>query len=144
MSPVLLIVHLLSAGLWLGCVLTEALFERALLGRGRPQELILAELHKRVDTVVEVPAFLLVLGTGAAMLVSDGGGVLLQAKIGLGLVAILANVYCVWLVFRRAAAAKRGEWEAFLRIDHKQHLYGTVVLAGILLTAATGIRLAAG
>ena len=41
MTNVLLPLHLALVGLWLGCVLTEALFERALLGKGRDKELIL-------------------------------------------------------------------------------------------------------
>ena len=49
MKSVLLTCHLLSVGLWLGCVLTEALFERALLGQGPQAELTLAKLHWRVD-----------------------------------------------------------------------------------------------
>ena len=35
MKNLILTAHLLCAGLWLGCVLTEVLFERALLGQGR-------------------------------------------------------------------------------------------------------------
>ena len=47
MNHWLLILHLALVGLWLGCVLTEALFERALLGKGRDNELILTALNKR-------------------------------------------------------------------------------------------------
>lgn len=51
----ILAVHIVSVGTWLGCVLTEALFEHALLGTGRANELILAKLHKEVDLFVEIP-----------------------------------------------------------------------------------------
>ena len=44
MSKLLLPLHLTFIGLWLGCVLTEALFERALVGQGRDKELLLASL----------------------------------------------------------------------------------------------------
>lgn len=144
MTSVLLVTHLAFAGIWLGCVLTEALFERALLGKGRQQELLLADLHKRVDLFIEIPAFVIVLITGLAMLVGTAGGGLLHAKIAAGLVAVAANVYCVWLVFRRSAAAHRGEWESFASIDHKQHLYGAVVLAAIVLALAMGMCIAGG
>jgi hypothetical protein len=56
MDSLLLPLHLLFVGLWLGSVLTEALFERALLGQGRPAELILTRLHIRVDLAIEIPA----------------------------------------------------------------------------------------
>ena len=63
----LLLIHLLFVGIWLGCVLTEALFERALLGKGREQELILTALHKKVDFLIEIPAFCIVFLTGRAV-----------------------------------------------------------------------------
>ncbi len=48
-----LIIHLLVAGLWLGCVLVEVAFERALVAQG--QWRLLARLHDRVDRWVELP-----------------------------------------------------------------------------------------
>ena len=136
---VLLTLHLLSAGVWLGCVLTEALFERALLGSGREQELLLARLHRRVDLVVEIPAFVLVLVTGTWMLQGAMPGVALQTKIAFGTLAITANAVCVRLVFKRLAHASRGDWPAFMRIDRLQHQVGAVVLFGILAALAIGL-----
>ncbi len=137
----LLATHLVFAGIWLGCVLTEALFERALLGKGHEQELILVELHKRVDLMIEVPAFVVVLATGSVMLASVPATGMLYLKVGAGLIAIAANIYCVWLVFRRAAAAKSGYREQFAALDHQQHRYGAIVLAGIVLPLALGLYL---
>jgi len=85
MFSLLLPVHLVSAGLWLGCVLTEALFERALLGRGRDAERILARLHKRVDLYVELLALVGVLITGVLMVRTAPPSMLLHTKIALGL-----------------------------------------------------------
>lgn len=141
MNRLLLSIHLVFVGLWLGCVLTEVLFERALLNQGRTQELILVELHKRVDLFVEVPAFVAVLLTGALMLATTNPGPVLHAKIGLGLVAIVANLYCVWLVFRRAKAATAAQWEKFSHLDHLQHKFGAIVLLGILAALSVGIYL---
>jgi hypothetical protein len=47
---------LVFAGLWLGCVLTEATFERMMLAKGRDHQLTLALPHWRVDVLVEIPA----------------------------------------------------------------------------------------
>jgi hypothetical protein len=141
MRNLLLILHLLFVGIWLGCVLTEALFERALLGKGRAQELILVVLHKRVDLLVEIPAFLVVLITGGLLLAGSGVGTLLQLKIGFALLAIAANVFCVWLVFLRARAAENGDWTTFAALDHLQHKFGAVVLLGILTALGLGIYL---
>jgi putative copper export protein len=138
MRSALLAVHLACAGIWLG-VLTEVLFERALLGQGRPQELVLARLHQRVDLWVEVPAFIALLLTGVLMFAGAPSNTLLMFKIGAGVLAIAANAYCVWLVFRRAGAAQRSDWQRFDLLDRTQHPYGAVVLGALLAALATGI-----
>ena len=141
MKSILLPLHLTFVGLWLGCVLTEALFERALLGQGREKELILAKLHKRVDIFIEIPAFLMVLITGGMMLHSAPHSTALFTKIGFGVLAILSNVYCVWLVFKRYRHASDGDWQAFEAADHLQHKIGALVLIGILGALGIGLYL---
>jgi hypothetical protein len=144
MKAWLLPIHLVFVGLWLGCVLTEALFERALLGQGRDKALILARLHKRVDLLVEIPAFAVVLLTGGAMLAHSVPSALLHAKIGFALLAVAANSYCVWLVFRRERFATKQQWAEFDAADHLQHKVGALVLLGILAALAMGLYLYAG
>lgn len=144
MNSLLLLLHLVFAGLWLGCVLTEALFERALLGKGRDKELLLAQLHKRVDLIVEIPAFVMVLITGGLMLYSASPSTVLYIKVAFGLLAIAANAYCVRLVFRRQAHALSGNWAAFENADHLQHKVGAVVLIALLVALCIGGYLYAG
>ncbi len=142
MKAVILILHLLCAGLWLGCVLTEVLFERALLGQGRDAERMLAALHWQVDVWVEMPAFLTVLLTGWLLWGQSQSTVLLQLKVGAALVAVGANVYCMWLVFKRRHHAQCNAWQAFETVDDLQHKTGAVVLLGVLLAASLGVALA--
>jgi len=139
----ILIIHLCFAGIWLGCVLTEALFERALLGTGRDNESILASLHKRVDMIVEIPAFLGVLITGAILLSDAGVTTWLIVKVVISLVAVVANIYCVRLVFLRVKYASEKNWVAFERADHMQHKIGAVVLLGIVLALSMGLYFSA-
>ncbi len=139
MSSIGLSAHLLLAGIWLGCVLTEFFFERALLGKGRAQEHILAHLHKRVDMVVELPAFSLLALLGLVLLRHATLDTLLAAKIACAMVAILANIWCIRLVFRRAAAADAADWDGFDKLDHLQHKIGAVVLLGILGALVLGL-----
>lgn len=141
MFALLLPVHLVFAGLWLGCVLTEALFERALLGRGRDAERILARLHKRVDLYVELPALVGVLITGVLMVRVAPPSVLLHTKIAFGLLAIVANLYCVWVVLRRERAAQASDWQEFETLDQVQHQVGAVVLLGIVAALGLGVYL---
>lgn len=144
MSKLLLPLHLTFIGLWLGCVLTEALFERALLGQGRDKELILTALHKRVDVFVEIPAFVLVLATGAMLLANAPSGPLLHAKLAFAGLAVGANLYCVHLVFKRHRLAVQGQWQAFEAADHLQHKLGALILVGILGALGLGLYLFSG
>lgn len=143
MITVLLLLHLLFIGLWLGCVLTEALFERALLGQSRTHEVLLAELHKRVDVWVEIPAFVAVVVTGALLLMQaqPQPNPMLYAKVGLGGLAVMANAVCVGLVFARAKAAHAGQWQRFDQLDHWQHQLGAVVLLALLGALGVGLTL---
>lgn len=137
----LLLLHLLFVGVWLGCVLTEALFERALLGRGRAHELLLADLHKRVDAWVEIPAFVAVVVTGCVLLIQAAPSFWLYAKVALGLLAVLTNGVCVGLVFARASAAHAGNGQRFDQLDHLQHKLGAVVLLALLGALGVGLTL---
>ncbi|MGD9729479.1 MAG: hypothetical protein AB7Q81_21690 [Gammaproteobacteria bacterium] len=142
MNSSLVAIHIAFVGIWLGCILTEAIFERALLGKGRDKEKILAALHKKVDVIVEIPAFVVVLVTGALLLKDLPGSTALYIKIGFGLIAIVANAYCVHIVFRRAEYAENEGWEGFERLDHLQHKVGGVVLLGVLVALGMGISMA--
>lgn len=131
--------HLVFVGLWLGCALTETLFERALLGQGRDAEALLSRLHVRVDMLVEVPALVGAFVTGALMLAGAPWTPVLALKVALGAVAVAANIVCVGEVFRRAAHAKAGDWDGFSRADKAQHRFGAVVLAALVAALALGI-----
>lgn len=132
MSP-WLILHVLAAGLWLGCIAVEVAFERMIPKTDGSRRLV-AVLHERVDLAIEVPAFLLVLVSGAVLLAGAPSSGVLQVKLAAGSAAILANVYCVWLVIKRHwVAADAAEFE---RADARQHKVGALVVLLVLVTLA--------
>jgi len=135
--------HVAFGGLWLGCVLTEGLFERALLNQGAAAALIVARLHRRVDVVVEVPAMAGVAVTGALLLQTARLNAQVLAMTGLGVLAILANLVCVVLVFRRVQAAEAGDAPRFERLDRLQHRVGGVVLIALLCALGAGMVITA-
>jgi len=135
----LLSFHLALVGLWLGCVLTEALFEQAFVGQGRDKELILTALHKRVDVFIEIPAFTLVVVTGMLLMPQAPLGMAFAAKLVFALVAVVTNIYCAHLVFKRHQLAALGDWSGFEATDHLQHKWGAIVLIGILGALITGV-----
>lgn len=133
-------IHLTCAALWIGCILTEALFERALLAGDRASHLRLAHLHVRVDLLVEIPAFTGVLLTGiilSTQMQSVSTAFMTMMLSGLG--AIVTNIYCVWLVFQRRRAAVLADWARFDRLDHLQHKFGALVLLFALVALIAGI-----
>lgn len=135
----LLTLHLLAAGVWIGTVLVEALFERALLGKGREQELILARLHWKVDKLVELPLLIVTLASGIKLLNQVPLDTMLRAKLACAALAIFANLYCIWLVRLRLKVAEAGAWELFAIIDKRQHQVGALVLLGLLGAAGLGM-----
>ncbi len=134
--------HLISASVWLGCVLTEALFERALLGRGREFEYTLAALHWRVDVLIELPALALVALSGGWLLWSQPSWpAVWWFKFGAGVLAVAANLACIRLVWLRRKKADAGDWVGFARIDAALHRWGAVVALGLLLALGLGVGL---
>ena len=139
MRTALIAIHASFAALWLGCILTEALFERALLSKGRDGQLTLAHLHVRVDKAVELPAIIGVLASGFLLLgLSARSGIAFQVMLVAGGIAATANLYCVWLVFKRRNAAVAGDWQRFDALDHQQHQVGAIVLIGVLVALVSG------
>ncbi len=135
----LVYLHVAFAALWLGCILTEAIFERTLLADGVDRHLLLARLHCRVDEIVELPAMLGVAATGIAMLARlDSVDSLLAWKIAFGVVALATNIWCYVLVLRRRERAIERDVIGFSRIDHLQHRIGALVLTSLLAAMVTG------
>ena len=139
MSSVL-ILHILAAFVWLGCVLTETVFERV----GDGSEVIrrfIAEAHWRIDVFVEIPAFVVVALTGAymaAVLPSSPGIMIMMTA---GLIAVGISVYCTYLVRERLRAAEAGEASLWFELDHQLHRCGAVVLIGVLVALSAGVSL---
>lgn len=139
MASLLLPLHLLSAGLWVGCVATELVFER-LLADQHAQRSTLGELHQRVDWMVELPAAMLTLLTGL-LLWLDGApsDALLGLKIAAGAVAVVANLWCMRAVLLRARAGAAGDAKAWTLADQDQHRRGSLVVLGLLAALALGL-----
>jgi uncharacterized membrane protein len=128
------LLHAILAAAWLGCVLTETVFERLLLAQGPALHGLLGRLHRRVDLAIELPALMGVAASGAWMLAVRGGAMdhWLEAKITIGLIAIAANLWCIRLVLRRCTQALAGDEAGFAASDRAQHRWGAVVLLGLL------------
>jgi len=95
------VAHLMVLGMWLGIVITEALFEFS--GSDAESLRAAARFHYTVDMFGELPILFLVLITGTLLAVRAWPlSPLLVTKIAASLVAVAANLVCaVWVVQRR-------------------------------------------
>jgi len=133
----LLFLHLVLLSAWLGCILVEAIYEHS-IEKSDGMRVFVSRLHWTTDRFIEIPAFAGVLLTGAAMAARVPMTPLLSLKILFGLIAIIFNTICVILVVKRLRYAEAGDFDAWEAIDHKQHIYGAVVLISLLLALAIG------
>jgi len=134
---VLLFLHLVLLSAWLGCILVEAIYEHS-IEKTDGMRVFVSRLHCTTDRFVEIPAFVGVLVTGAAMATQVPMTPLLTLKILFGLIAIIFNAICVVLVVRRLRHAEAADFQAWDTVDHKQHVYGAVVLISLLLALGIG------
>lgn len=133
-----LFLHLFFLGIWLGCVAVEAVVE--LPGVKDPKHQSLAtRLHDTIDRWVELPTFTVVLVTGFLMFDLQRFHGWYAAKVTLGLLAILVNIYCVLEVFRRRRELAANNLAAVSR--HSRRIYGCFIVGVPIGLAALAIGL---
>ncbi|MET3551235.1 MULTISPECIES: hypothetical protein [Burkholderia] len=131
-----LFLHLVFVAAWMSCVIVEGIFEHA-IDQSPEQRTFISNLHWATDKYVEIPAFTIVLVSGAIMLAHRMPTPLLLTKVGFGTLAIALNSACVWIVVRRRHYAARDDYAAWERIDRVQHKLGGIV--AVTMLAALGI-----
>jgi hypothetical protein len=133
----ILFLHIVFVATWLGCVLVEGVFEHAAEPSAQARRLI-SRAHWQIGQAVEIPAFFGALVTGAVMAATIPMTPPLETKIAFGLAAVVVNAYCVVIVRRRLKAAEAGDDAAWAAIDARQHQWGVVVFAAMLIALAIG------
>lgn len=99
--------HVMVLGLWGGCVLVEVLLELVALNHEMLHKLM-PELHYKIDVFIELPLLALVLATGFLLFNPARMTPLYALKVGAGLWAVAANLYCVFVVIKRKKMADSG------------------------------------
>lgn len=136
----LLQIHLFAVAFWLGVVAVEYLLEQS-RAQSRNQGFTVARLHRKIDLLFEMPAFLVVLITGILLFEPARFEGLYAVKIVAGAVAVLGNMLCLVPVLRRRAAADKedlGDVIAQSRLIDRISL--TAIPAG-LVALACGVYL---
>ena len=106
----LLTLHLLALGIWIGVVGAEFVIEFDGMNDDE-SAMRAAKMHYLTDLWVEAPAFTVVLVTGLLMLGEQQLSGLFLYKVIFGVLAVVFNSVCVVSVFRRRKYALLGDVE---------------------------------
>lgn len=139
---ILLFIHLIAIGIWAGCVATEVVIEIAQENLP-PSESYLAPLHAKIDLAVEIPAIIVTLLSGGALLIQASWDALLITKVALGLSAVALNTSAAYTVHRRNKCLQTGDALGYARFNllHKRmgigcvlSITGAIILGGLRIT----------
>lgn len=136
----LLTLHLLALGIWIGVVGAEFAIEFD--GMKDDESYIRAsKMHYLTDIWIEIPAFTTVLITGLLMLnESHLAGVFLY-KVIFAALAIMFNIICVCAVFKRRKFALSSDIEGMRSADTAMKI-GGLIIPTFLVAFVLGIYLA--
>jgi hypothetical protein len=123
---ILLTLHLLALGIWIGVVGAEFAIE--FYGMRDDKSLrTAAELHYTTDIWVEIPAFMTVLVTGLLMLDASHLSGLFLLKLVFAFLAILFSFVCVYAVLKRRTSLRSGDTEGLRSADRAMKLGGAII-----------------
>lgn len=136
----ILIIHLIAIGIWIGVVGAEFAIEFD--GMKDDESYIRAsKMHYLTDIWIEIPAFTAVLITGLLMLnESHLAGVFLY-KVIFAVLAIMFNIICVYAVFKRRKFALSSDIEGMRSADTAMKI-GGLIIPTFLVAFVLGIYLA--
>jgi hypothetical protein len=97
-------IHLCAISFWFGVIGAEFVIERS-RAESKPHGFAVARNHYWIDLLLEIPAAIIVLISGALMLSSVALTPLLVVKVLAGSIAVGVNLICIVPVARRKAAA---------------------------------------
>lgn len=127
----LLTIHLLALGIWIGVVGAEFAIEFD--GMKDDDSYIRAsKMHYTTDIWIEIPAFSIVLVTGLLMLNESHLSGLFLYKIIFGSLAVLFNIICVYAVFKRKKFADKSDIEGMNSTNPVMKVGGLIIPAFLI------------
>ncbi len=136
----LLTLHLLALGIWIGVVGAEFAIEFD--GTKDDESYIRAsKMHYLTDIWIEIPAFTVVLITGLLMLNESHLVGMFLYKVIFAVLAIMFNIICVYAVFKRRKFALSSDIEGMRSADTAMKI-GGLIIPTFLVAFILGIYLA--
>lgn len=134
---ILLTLHLLALGIWIGVVGAEFVIEFDGM-KDDESHIKASKLHYATDIWIEIPSFMTVLITGFLMMSEQHLSGLFLYKIVFGLLAVAFNIVCVYAVFRRRKYAMSGDIEGMKSTNPAMKL-GGLIIPTFLIAFALGM-----
>ncbi len=122
----LLTLHLLALGIWIGVMGAEAAIEFDGM-KDDESHIRASKLHYTTDVWIEIPAFTTVLITGLLMLSENHLSGLFLYKVIFGLLAVAFNVIAVYAIFKRHKYALSGDIQGMKSVDPVMKLSGAII-----------------
>jgi hypothetical protein len=135
------LLHACVVTFWLGILGAEVVIERSRT-ESRAHGFSVARNHYWIDLLLELPAATLVLVTGFLLLRSVPLTPMLAAKVAAGVIAVGANVYCVFPVVQRKRAADAERLDDVIRLSRNVDASAVVGVPAAVLALALGLFLA--
>ena len=134
-----LFLHIFFVGFWVSCAIIEGILE-FMRRRDSSLQYPAAKFHYYIDIFVEIPAIVIILVTGFLLLDMSEMSALRLIKVVCGLLAILATMLSVVIVFRRRYAVDADNRPA---VDKNDKLFDIIAYLIVLplLTIALWIGL---
>lgn len=133
----LLVVHLIALGIWIGVVGAEFAIEFD--GMKDDESYVKAsKMHYATDIWVEIPAFTTVLVTGVLMLNESHFSGIFLYKIIFALLAIVFNIVCVYAVFKRRKFALVSDIQGMKSTDTAMRI-GALIIPTFVIAFALAI-----
>ncbi len=133
----LLTLHVLALGVWIGVVAAEFVIEFDGM-KDDASHIKASKLHYATDIWIEIPSFMVVLVTGLLMLDADRLSGLFLYKVIFGLLAVAANIVCVYAVFKRRSYAVSGDIAGMASTDPAMKLGGACFIPTFMIALALG------
>jgi len=124
--------HIFAIAFWLGVLGVEFIIER---GRAinEVHRYAVAQQHFKIDMFFEMPAFMVALITGLILIDPSQSSLLYWTKVGLGLIAVTGNVFClVPITLRKFAADKDCRKDVLRHSRTVDRISAVAVPAGLL------------
>lgn len=134
----ILTLHIMAIGIWVGCILTEGVMEASREKDLRHHKEI-SSIHTKIDKFVEGPALIVLFVTGLMLFSQGEHSNIIRVKAVIGMVAIALNCVCFYLIAKRDRLFVAGHDEQAIKMAKIQDSVGGLMILCIIAAMTIGL-----